>query len=78
MSVININEKIVAKKKQDLLEVLDELRSRIECGEIEEFVAASGDQDGNVQIHVCTKDMLGSVGLFEIGKNILIRLHHDD
>lgn len=73
MKVVSINDHSESKRKDDLLEILDELRERIQTGEIEEFVAASCDRDGKVQIHVCTKDIVGSVGMFEIGKQILIQ-----
>lgn len=60
------------KRKQDMLEVLDEIRDQIVTGEISEFVAASLGTDGLVQIHVAALDLPGSIGLFEIGKHILI------
>lgn len=72
MNVIDINEKLEEQLKKDLLEVLDEMREQVKAGKIVEFVAASADNDGSVQIHVCSKDILGSVGLFEVGKHILI------
>jgi hypothetical protein len=73
MQVININERSTKKRKEDLLEVLDNLRSQIEEGQVDEFVISSIGIDGEVQIHVCVKDSLGGVGLFEIGKNILFQ-----
>lgn len=72
MEVVSINKRNEAKKKSDLLEILDHLRKAVEAGEIEEFVTSSVTPDGDVQIHVASKDFLGAVGLFEIGKQILI------
>ena len=72
MQVISINEKQEDKRKEDMLEVLAEIRSQIESGQITEFVAASLDSDGLGQIHVSTLDVPGAVGLFEIGKHLLI------
>lgn len=72
MQVISINEKQEDKRKEDMLEVLDAVRAQIESGEITEFVAASLDSDGVGQIHVSTLDLPGAVGLFEIGKHLLI------
>jgi hypothetical protein len=72
MQVISINEKQEDKRKEDMLEVLNELRAQIEAGEITEFVACSLDSDGLGQIHVSTLDVPGAVGLFEIGKHLLI------
>ena len=72
MQVISINEKQEDKRKEDMLEVLDEIRAQIEAGEITEFVAARLDSEGLGQIHVSTLDVPGAVGLFEIGKHLLI------
>ena len=72
MQVVSISDKNNAKKKADLLEILDHLRSEIESGKVVEFVAASIDVDNDVQIHAASADFLGAVGLFEIGKHILM------
>jgi hypothetical protein len=55
-----------------MLEVVDFIRQAIDQGLIKEFVACSIDDSGECQIHVAAMDMPGSVGLFEIGKHILI------
>lgn len=73
MEVISIHDRNQSKRKQDLLEILDDLRGRVEAGEIEEFVAASMGSDGDVQVHVCIMDVAGGIGMFEIGKHILIQ-----
>lgn len=72
MNVISIDTKNKDKRKADLLEVLDEMRLRVESGEISEFVAASLNEEGDVQIHINVRDVAGGVGLFEIGKKIFI------
>jgi len=72
MEVINIGDVTAKKRKENLLEVLDAFRHKVESGEIEEFVTASIDTEGIVQIHACVLDAIGGVGLLEIGKNILI------
>jgi hypothetical protein len=72
MQVVSINKRTEDKRKEDMLEVLNEMRRQIEAGEMVEFVAASLDSDGIAQIHVCAMDMPGSVGLYEIGKHMLI------
>jgi len=72
MKVVSISDKSKEKKKADLLEILDHLRAQVEDGTITEFVAASIDEDGDVQIHAACADFPGAVGLFEIGKHILI------
>jgi hypothetical protein len=73
MEVINITDKSEQRRKANMLEVIDEVRKRIEEGNMEEFVMASIDKEGEVNIHASTKDLIGGVGLFEIGKNILIQ-----
>ena len=76
MEVVSINK--VKKNKQEeeqkkaMLEIIEHLKSSIESGKIKELVAASIDDDGEAQIHVAAMDLPGAVGLFEIGKHILI------
>ncbi len=70
--VLGGREEAEAKRKQDMLDVLDQMRLMVQRGEILEFVASSIDEDGICQIHVCALDLPGSVGLFEIGKHLLI------
>lgn len=59
------------KRKQDLLGILDEMKERVEAGEILEIVAASTTPDEQVQIHVCASDIVAGVGIFDLGKSIL-------
>lgn len=65
-------KKAVDKNKRDLLEVLDEMRRQVEEGTIVEFVATSIMDDGECQIHTLISDLPGGVGLYEIGKHMLI------
>jgi hypothetical protein len=65
-------EQIEEKQRQDMLDVIDHLRGEIAEGRVREFVATSMSDDGEAQIHVCTLDLPGSIGLYEIGKHILI------
>ena len=51
MKVVSINEKTDDKRKEDMLEVINEIRDQIEAGEITEFVACSLDLEGLGQIH---------------------------
>jgi hypothetical protein len=73
MEVVSINVKQDDRRKEDMLEVLDVLRDKVESGEIKEFVAASIDPDGVARIHVAALDLPGGIGLFEIGKHLLIQ-----
>jgi len=77
MEIVSINtrrkEQIQEEEqKKAMLEVIDFLKGAIEKGDIKEFVAASIGDDGVCQIHVAAMDLPGSIGLFEIGKHILI------
>lgn len=74
MKVISIDPKAKhdEERKQNLLEVVEEIRKQIEDGTITELVACSLDQDGIAQIHASVADFAGGVGLFEIGKHQLI------
>lgn len=77
MHVVSISSKdpkvlIEEEQKKAMLDVLDFIKVSIEAGDIKEFVACSIDDDGIAQIHVAAMDLPGSVGLFEIGKHILI------
>jgi len=65
--------KIKEERKAELLEVIEEMKRQIEEGEIKEFVAASVNKEGDVQIHASVLDLPGGVGLFEIGKMQLIQ-----
>lgn len=73
MQVVNINDKSAKKHKADLLEVIDDFRKKIEEGEVQEFVLASIDKDGEIMLHTVIKDSIGGIGLFEVGKTILIQ-----
>ena len=77
MEVVHINTKrkeavLEEEQKKAMLDVLEFIRKQVESGEIKEFVACSIDTDGICQIHVAAMDLPGSIGLFEIGKHLLI------
>jgi hypothetical protein len=74
MNVVSIDpkSKIQEQRKADMLEVIEEMKRMIEAGEIEEFVACSSG-DGECKIHASCLDMVGGVGLFEVGKHLLIQ-----
>jgi len=85
MKVVSINdartknEEVIdfqEKRKKDLLDILNEMKTRIESGEIQEFVATSLDDNGEAQIHCFVGDVAAGVGLYEIGKNILMNQYH--
>jgi hypothetical protein len=75
MNVVTLDPKSKQdeQRKQDLLEVLEEIKRQVEEGHIKEFVACSINDNSDCQIHVCALDLPGGIGLFEIGKNLLIQ-----
>ncbi len=74
MNVVSIDPKLKKdqERKESMLEVLAEIKKQVEEGEIIEFVACSMSNDGEAQIHASCLDLPGGVGLFEIGKHLLI------
>lgn len=74
MNVITLDPqaKESEQRKNELLEVVDEIRRQVEDGEIKELVACSMDRNGLAQIHASVLDLPGGVGLFEMGKVMLI------
>ena len=66
------------KRKIALLDILNHMKQGIESGEIQEFTATSLDKNGEAQIHCYVGDVAVGVGLFEIGKNILMNQYNGD
>ena len=58
--------------QKDLLEIVDSFRKMIVDGEIIEFAISSLDVEGEIVITTCCKDLLGGIGLFEMGKHTLM------
>jgi peroxiredoxin family protein len=75
MKVVSIDPKSKKdeERKESMLEVLEEIRKQIEEGRIVEFVACSMTEDSEAQIHASCLDMVGGVGMFEVGKHLLIQ-----
>jgi hypothetical protein len=73
-NVITIDAKAKQKeqRKAEMLEVLEEMKRMIEDGQIEEFVACSTGNN-ETKIHASCLDGIGGVGLFEVGKHLLIQ-----
>jgi len=74
MNIVSIDPKVKKdeERKQSMLDVLTEIRRQVEEGEIKEFVACSLNDEGEAQIHASCLDLIGGVGLFEVGKHLLI------
>ena len=76
MNVVTLDPKLKKdeERKESMLEVLAEIQRQVEQGEIKEFVACSLNEDGDAQVHASCLDLVGGVGLFEVGKHLLIEL----
>lgn len=76
MEIVSINSKKKDKEEEEqkkaMLEVLEFMKVAVEEGRMKEFVACSIDRDGECQIHASAQDLPGAIGLFEIGKHLLI------
>jgi hypothetical protein len=73
MKVVSIDTKSKQEelRKAEMLEVLEGMKQMVEAGEIEEFVACSTGNN-ECKIHASCLDAVGGIGLFEVGKNLLI------
>jgi CCR4-NOT transcriptional regulation complex NOT5 subunit len=75
MNVVTMDPKAKQKqqRKEEMFDVLEEIKKQIEEEEITEFIACSNGENG-VQIHASLEDSLGGVGLLEVGKHLLVDL----
>lgn len=75
MKVVSLDpkQKKDEERKVEMLQVLEEIKRQVEEGNIKEFVACSMTQDGDAQIHASCLDLVGGVGMFEVGKHLLIQ-----
>jgi predicted DNA repair protein MutK len=71
------NEQRQEEQKKSMIEVLDYMKQLVEDGIITEFVSCSIDNQGIGQVHASTLDVPGAIGMFEIGKHILISQTQD-
>jgi len=76
MNVVALDPKLKKdeERKSAMLEVLTEMKTQIEQGKITEFVACSLNEEGDAQVHASCLDLVGGVGLLEVGKHLLIEL----
>ena len=70
--ISSTNNNACDKNKEDLLEIIDIMRSMIEHGSITSLVATSTDDQGEFNIHASAMETSTAVGLYEIGKAILL------
>lgn len=60
------------RKQEDRIFVLEQMIEKIQAGDITEFVIAATNPDGDIEISMYCDDMLGAIGMFEIGKHVLM------
>lgn len=75
MKVVSIDgnkNKDATQRKEELLSVIDALREQVNNDEINEFVAVSSRVDGALQLHVACFDVITAIGMFEIGKSLML------
>lgn len=74
MNIISLDPKASKKehRREEMLEVLEKIKELVENGEIDEFVACTQGEDCGIQIHVSCLDAIGGIGLFEVGKQLLL------
>lgn len=74
MNVVTLDPKASQRehRKEEMLEVLERMKELVENGEIDEFVACSQGTEHGLQIHVSCLDAVGGIGMFEVGKALLI------
>jgi hypothetical protein len=74
MNIISIDSKTKqSQRKAEMLEVLEEIKKLVENDEVSEFVACSQGDHG-LQIHASCLDTVGGIGMFEVGKHLLIEM----
>jgi len=75
MKVISINDskdKNAGQRKEEVLNALDNLREQIVNDEVTEFITVSARTDGSLQLHIGCFDVITAIGMFEIGKQLVV------
>lgn len=86
MKVVSINDRprkidealaaVDEKRRNEMLEILEKFRADVQSGKIKEFCATSLDSNNEAKIHCYVDDVAVGIGLFEIGKNILLNQYN--
>ena len=67
------------RKIEDRVFILEQLVEKVQAGEVVEFVIASTTPQGDVEVAMYSQDFVGAVGMFEIGKQIIMSAEmHDE
>ena len=76
MKVLNFTSKNEEENKKNIeymLEIVDYFRTQIENSEIQEFVISYMDVNNDVQLTANCKDLVGAIGIVEMGKQIILQ-----
>ena len=60
------------RRKAQLLQVIDEIRERVETGEIQEFAVGALTEYGSISVYMAVMDEISGIGLFEAAKHSLL------
>lgn len=60
------------RRKAQLLQVIDEIRERVETGEIQEFAVGALTESGSISVYMAVMDEISGIGLFEAAKHSLL------
>jgi hypothetical protein len=78
VSMSDVGKKAKEEEIASILQYIDIVRQKVMNGEVKEYVIASVDSKGEVELNCCIKDRLGGIGLFEMGKSILMQVETDE
>ncbi len=65
-------EKSKQEYKNDLLEIAEDFKKRVEKGNVSEFVIAAIDEDGELVLTTCARDLYGAIGMFSMAQHSLM------
>jgi len=72
ISLVAKADKASDKYQEELMDVAISFYDIVKDKKVKEFVIAFVSDEGDVMINTCCKDLVGGVGLFELGKNTLL------
>jgi hypothetical protein len=78
VSMSDVGKKAKEEEIATTIKYIDVVRDKILKGQVKEYVIASVDENGEVELNCCIKDRLGGIGLFEMGKSILMQVETDE
>lgn len=75
MEIVKFKPKTEEESKKNLeymLSIIDDFRSMVEKGEVEEFVISYMDSSSSVELSANCKDIVGAIGILEMSKQIVL------